>query len=590
MRLWTKWGKEIDREHVLEEYPRPNLVRENYLNLNGEWEYSITVSRELPENYEGTILVPFSPEAPLSGVNRQVTPQDVLHYRRTVTLSEGFAGKGRCLLHFGAVDQAAAVFWNGTKVGSHEGGYLPFTIDVTKALHPGDNVLQVVVTDPSDTSYHARGKQKLARGGMWYTAQSGIWQTVWIECVPEEYITALRLSCNYDEGELVLKALSSTRTGLPAHAVISLRGKKVGEFSFRTDRAVRFHLGEFESWSPESPTLYDLSIQAGKDRIKSYFAMRKVSVERDKKGILRFFLNNRPYYQNGLLDQGYFPDGLYTPPSDEALVSDILRMKELGFNMLRKHIKVECARWYYHCDRLGMLVWQDMVSGGRQYHMQFVCTMPNMIMKTGRIVKDSHYRLFSRTDPEGRAEYTRELKEMIRVLYNHPSIVAWVPFNEGWGQFDAAKATKLVRSLDRNRLIDEASGWFDQGGGDMYSIHNYWRKLKVTPQKDRVVSLTECGGYSCLFEGHSACDRLYGYRKYATLGELTNGIVGLWETELIPALADGLSASVYTQVSDIEDEVNGLLTYDRECVKVEKERIRRVNRKLRERFERITGG
>ncbi len=587
MRLCTKWGQKIDRENVLKEYPRPGLVRESYLNLNGEWDYSITLSEELPEEYQGKILVPFSPETSLSGVNRQVKPEDVLHYRRTVCLTKDFFKSGRCLLHFGAVDQSCTVFFNGVQVFYHEGGYLPFTVDVTRQARVGDNLLQVVVRDPSDTSYHSRGKQKLSRGGMWYTAQSGIWQTVWMECVPEDYISALRLSCRYDEGEVEIKALSSDRKRMEARAVISLRGKKVGEFSFQTNRTARYSLGEFESWSPETPVLYDIEITAGEDRIKSYFAMRKVSVDKDRKGILRFFLNNRPCFHNGLLDQGYFPDGLYTAPSDEALCSDIIRMKELGFNMLRKHIKVEPERWYYHCDRLGMLVWQDMVNGGRDYHMKFVCTMPNLCMWTGRVFKDNHYRLFSRTDPEGRREYYRELKEMVRVLYNHPSIVTWVPFNEGWGQFDAGKAVRLLRSLDPGRLIDEASGWFDQGGGDMYSIHNYWRKLKVKPQKDRVVSLTECGGYSCLFEGHSECDKLYGYRKYRTSAELTEGIAGLWEEELIPAVKNGLGASIYTQVSDIEDEVNGLLTYDRECVKVDRQRIKEENRKLFQYFEKI---
>ncbi|MCR4907570.1 MAG: glycoside hydrolase family 2, partial [Lachnospiraceae bacterium] len=278
-------------------------------------------------------------------------------------------------------------------------------------------------------------------------------------------------------------------------------------------------------------------------------------------------------------------EGLYTAPSDGTLVSDILRMKELGFNLLRKHIKVEPERWYYHCDRLGMLVWQDMVSGGSDYHMGFVCTMPNLMTWTGRKVKDSHYRLFSREDISGRKEYYRELKGMIRVLYNHPSIVVWVPFNEGWGQFDASRATELIRSLDPNRLIDEASGWFDQGGGDMYSIHNYFRKLKIKPQKDRVVALTEFGGYSYLCGEHSACDRLYGYRTFRSSEELTEGIATLWERELIPAVTEGLGAAVYTQVSDIEDEVNGLLTYDRECCKVEEERMKELNRRLFERFE-----
>ncbi len=584
-RLYTKWGRELDRAHILEEYPRPQLVRESYLNLNGEWDYSITLSEKLPEEYRGKILVPFSPEAQLSGVGQTLLPEEVLHYRRSVRLEPEFLEPGRCLLHFGAVDQSCVVYWNGVEAARHSGGYLPFTADVTQLVRPGDNVVQVAVKDPSDTSYHSRGKQKLKRGGMWYTAQSGIWQTVWMEAVSEDYISSLRLSSLYDEGKLELKVLTNNRSSLKARAVISLKGRKVGDFSFRTDRRVRLPLGDFESWSPEEPVLYDLVILAGKDKVKSYFAMRKISVGPDSRGILRFMLNNRPYYQNGLLDQGYFPDGLYTAPSDEALSSDIVRMKELGFNLLRKHIKIESDRWYYHCDRLGMLVWQDMVSGGSDYNMGFVCTMPNVLTFTGRRVKDSHYGLFSRKDAEGRKEYYRELKGMIRSLYNHPSIVAWVPFNEGWGQFDAVRATLLVRQHDPNRLIDEASGWFDQGGGDMYSIHNYFRKLKVKPRKDRVVALTEFGGYSCLVAEHSACEKLYGYRVFRSAKELNAALASLWEKELIRAIPEGLSASVFTQLSDIEDEVNGILTYDRECCKAERERIKELNRELFKRFE-----
>ena len=315
--------------------------------------------------------------------------------------------------------------------------------------------------------------------------------------------------------------------------------------------------------------------------------MRKYSVDRDKNGILRFFLNNRPYFHNGLLDQGYYPDGLYTAPSDEALQYDIKKMKELGFNMLRKHIKVEPARWYYHCDRIGMLVWQDMVCGGENYNMKFICTMPNMFMWTGRIIKDNKYKKFARENELGRKEYYRELKEMIRHLYNYPSIAAWVPFNEGWGQFDAARATTLIRKLDPNRLVDEASGWFDQHGGDMYSIHNYWRKLKVKPREDRVVALTECGGYSYRMENRSYCDEVYGYRKYYSKQELTEGVTGLWEQELIPNIKNGLSATVYTQVSDVEEEVNGLVTYDRGEVKVTEQEIKDVNQKLYDVFEQL---
>jgi beta-galactosidase/beta-glucuronidase len=561
------------------------MVRDSYLNLNGKWEYVINRSEELPETYEGEILVPFSPEAVLSGVNRQVMPEDVLHYRRTVALTQEFLNGGRVLLHFGAVDQICQVYVNGILAGSHTGGYLPFTIEVTGKVKEGENVLQVVVRDYSDTSYHARGKQKIERGGMWYTPQSGIWQTVWMESVPQDYIRELKITPCYDEGAVKLRVFTDSGREETCTGSISFRGKLIRNVTFKANRTVKIRIEDFESWTPETPNLYDMTIRTETDAVETYFAMRKYSMERDGKGVLRFCLNNRPYLHNGLLDQGYYPDGLYTAPSDEALQYDIRKMKELGFNMLRKHIKIEPARWYYHCDRIGMLVWQDMVSGGGKYHMKFICTMPNMFMWSGRIVKDNKYRAFARSDREGREEYYRELKAMIRHLYNYPCITAWVPFNEGWGQFDAAKATEMVRQMDPSRLIDEASGWFDQHGGDMYSIHNYWRVLKVKPKKDRAVALTECGGYSYRMEGRSYCDEVYGYRKYYSVAELTDGIRGLWEKELMANIKNGLSAIVYTQVSDVEEEVNGLVTYDREAVKVEEEAMKDLNRRLYHVFE-----
>ena len=603
--LYTTWGKELDPARVLQEYPRPELVRSSYLNLNGIWEYAITDNVLRPEEFDGSIVVPFSPEAALSGVGIQVKPDEYLHYHRTLELTAEFL-KGRCLLHFGAVDQRCEVYVNEILVGEHTGGYLPFSLDVTDAVHAGENDLYLCVQDFSDTSYHARGKQKLERGGMWYTAQSGIWQTVWMECVPEHYIRELKIVPDYDAGAVKIKIIAAdhaspgtvegseepeTPQEVTCVISISYEGKIVASRGTVPGKMTSIPLGEeIHSWTPEEPKLYDVSVRMGRDYVTSYFGMRKLHVARDGEGILRFFLNNQPYFHNGLLDQGYWPDGLYTAPSDEALQYDIRRMKELGFNMLRKHIKIEPSRWYYHCDRIGMLVWQDMVNGGEVYDMTYICTMPNAFMWTDRIIKDGprKYKRFARANAEGRAEYYRELKAMIRHLYNHPSIVAWVPFNEGWGQFDAFKATELVRSIDPTRLIDEASGWFDQHGGDMYSIHNYWRTLKVKPQKDRVVALTECGGYSYRMEGRSYCDEVYGYRKYYSKKELTDGVCGLWEKELIPALKNGLGASVYTQVSDVEEEVNGLITWDREETKVLEERMQEANRKLMEAFTKLT--
>ena len=616
--LITKWGRALDTDHVLTEYPRPQLVRDSYLNLNGYWEYAIRCDREEPAEYDGKILVPFSPETLLSGVGRRLMPEEYLFYRRTVVLTDSFSA-GRLLLHFGAVDQSCEVFWNGKMVGSHMGGYLPFTIEVTDAAKPGENELKLVVRDITDTSYHARGKQTLQPKGMWYTAQSGIWQTVWMECVPCRYIEKLWMEPDYDARSLRLKvcthlyvekegiagageslaadreteALSeeaSSEFKKPVcHVRISYLGKTVLETGITADElaVIRIPDNEFHPWSPETPDLYDLEVMMDMDRAASYFGMRKVHVSRDGKGILRFFLNNQPYFHLGLLDQGYWPEGMYTAPSDEALIDDISRMKNMGFNMLRKHIKIEADRWYYHCDRLGMLVWQDMVNGGGNYDMNYLCNLPNIMVWTERHIHDDekHYRKFAREDPKGREEYYSELCATIDALHEHPSIVAWVPFNEGWGQFDAPKATAMIRALDSTRLIDEASGWFDQKGGDMYSMHNYFYRLRVKPQPDRVVAVTECGGYSCQIEGHSSCDKVYGYRKFRTTEELSDGLWRLWKKELIPAVKNGLCAIVFTQVSDVETEVNGLLTWDREVQKVPDETMWEMNSELLEEFK-----
>lgn len=586
--LFTTWGKNLDTNSPLPEYPRPQMVRDSYLNMNGYWDYAINYEVKPPQQYDGKILVPFSPEAFLSGVHRQTKPDEYLHYRRKIEIPNDFM-RDRILLHFGAVDQIGEVFINGRTVGKHDGGYLPFTFDVTEYLTKGINVLTLTVKDYSDTSYYSKGKQKLKRKGMWYTAQSGIWQSVWMESVPECYVERLKLDSNYDSGTIAFKVFSQGRQGQDVRVKIFDGEEEILSACFAAEKKHELCIPDFKSWSPESPHLYDAEVTMGEDCVRTYFAMRKVSVGKDENGIRRFMLNNQPYFHNGLLDQGYWPDGLYTAPTDEALRYDIVKMKELGFNMIRKHIKVEPARWYYHCDKIGMLVWQDMVNGGSEYHMKLICVLPNAWMPSGRMVKDNKYGLFARKDKAGRGQYYKELKETIAHLYNVPSIVAWVPFNEGWGQFDAAKATAKVKEMDASRLIDEASGWFDQGGGDMYSIHNYWRKLKVKPKMDRVVALTEYGGYSQRIAEHSFCNEVYGYRIYKTKAELTNGFKNLIQGEIIRGIQNGLSGTVYTQVSDVEEEVNGLLTYDREIVKVEEMTIKQLNREIYEEFNRCTG-
>lgn len=598
--LLTRWGRNLDPEHVLEDYPRPGMKRDSYHCLNGYWEYSITQSLELPGQYEGRILVPFSPEAVLSGVNRTLLPGEILHYRRTFLVegmgteggfSDSHEGGKRLLLHFGAVDQSCNVYVNGRKAGEHTGGYLAFSLDITQLVHDGENVLQLSVWDLTDSSYEARGKQSLERGGMWYTPQSGIWQTVWMEYVPARYIAGLTLVPDVDNECLHLQVYASDRGAEKMHLTVRLEDEVVLEADGVTSEECVLSLKPCRLWSPEEPVLYDLQVSTDEDQVNSYFAMRKISLERDSKGMLRTFLNGKPYYQNGVLDQGYYPDGLYTPPSDEAMVEDILQMKALGFNMLRKHVKIEPDRWYYHCDRLGMLVWQDMVNGGEWFRGKIKEKLISLVPEEKRKLFDllpreikgmlnDNLRPFLRENENGRMEFRLETAHTIRQLYNHPSIVMWVPFNEGWGQFNAPEMTAMVRRLDPSRLVDEASGWFDRGGGDAYSIHNYFQPLKVSPQEKRCVVLSEFGGYSWQIPGHTMATGEFGYRMYHSKEQLTDAIEDLWMRDLIGNVEKGLCASVYTQVTDVEDETNGLMTYDREILKVDAERIRKINELL----------
>ena len=607
VQLISRWGKEIDPGNILQEYPRPNLVRDSYFNLNGEWECHINES-ETADFYDETIIVPFSPESMLSGVGKIVMPHQRLHYRKKFTLPEGFK-KSRVLLHFGAVDQECSVFVNGIRMGGHKGGYLPFHFDITDSLRQGENVLTLSVTDRTEQSPHARGKQKLQKKGkyasLFYTPQSGIWKTVWMESVEKAYIEDVRITPLYDDSSVrfeitVLnacktsgaetsggKASGGETSGTVRLAVLE-RGVEIGqaEITVRQEKEIKqvisqeIKLDGFKPWTPDTPHLYDVIIRYGEDEVRSYFGMRKLSTGRDGKGILRFFLNNKPYFFNGILDQGYWPESLMTAPSDEALVYDIIKLKEMGYNTIRKHVKIEAERFYYHCDRLGMMVWQDMPNGGGEYNMVFVTHLPNASDRFARGVSDRHYGIFKRKDGEGRRQSYTDLKNMVSTLYNYPSIAVWVPFNEGWGQFDAAKATKEVREIDSGRLINEACGWFDQGGGDMYSIHNYRHKLKVKPQQDRVVALTEYGGYAYPVEEHLSCKKEFGYQHYHSTEELTQNYKRLWEEEIYPNLQYGLCSAIYTQTSDIEEEINGVLTYDREIVKLDEEQVKEMNDKL----------
>ncbi len=566
--MLSPWGETFDKEHPLPEYPRPQMRRETWFNLNGPWDYAITNGDRSPEIYGGTIIVPYSPECVLSGVLKTLRPDEALWYHRKVSLPDGFA-QARTLLHFGAVDQLAEVFWNGEKVCSHSGGYTSFSAEV-KPLENEENDLVVKVRDFTEENAFPRGKQKTDRGGIWYTAQSGIWQTVWMESVPQVYIHELKITPLFDEAAVKVKVLSQEGYS----CTLELAGNRYG---FVTNRSAKIPVPDFIPWSPESPYLYEFSVELGDDRVESYFGMRKFSVEKGPRGVRQLFLNGKPYFHNGVLDQGYHCDGLYTPASDEAMIHDIETMKALGFNMLRKHIKVEPLRWYYHCDRLGMLVWQDMPCGGGKYDF-LVASSP---MFTGIHFDDGNYVLFHRENEEGRLEYSHELSEMIRQLYNCTCIALWVPFNEGWGQFDAKRAAALVESLDPTRTIDHASGWHDQKIGELRSFHVYlYPYLFKKDPLGRAVALSEFGGYNCRIDGHCFNEKDYGYRKISSLAELCRSYKKLYEEQVIPAKKRGLSAAVYTQLCDVEDELNGLMTYDRKVLKLPAGAIRNIHGKL----------
>lgn len=588
----TVWGDALDPDHVLPEYPRPQLVRDSYLNLNGRWDHAFTADEvtERPSRWDGEIVVPFSPEAPLSGVNRTLQPDEALWYRRTVTLPDGFV-RDRVLLHFGAVDQDCDVWIDDTSVGGHRGGYLPFALDITDALDDrAEHELVVRVRDVTDTSWRSRGKQKLDRGGIWYTPQSGIWQTVWLESVPARWVDDLVIEPHLETGEVEVCVRPGGSGDSVADIVVSAGGREVVGETVAVGVPTRLSLGDdVRRWSPEDPFLYDVDVRLGDDRVTGYFGMRSFGLGPDASGRTRLLLNGEPYLHAGLLDQGYWPDGLYTAPSDEALIHDVRTAKDLGFTMLRKHIKIEPLRWYHHCDRLGMLVWQDMVNGGRSYRSAVVTAPVLLPVK----LDDSRYALFGRQDADGRAEFLTELDATVTLLRSVPSVAAWVPFNEGWGQFDALAAAARVRDLDPTRPVDHVSGWHDQGGGDMASRHVYFRPYRLSRadvEDPRAAVLSEYGGYSHRVPGHVWNDDEFGYRKYADRGAFERAFLRLQHTRIGPAVEQGLAAFVYTQLADVEDETNGLTTYDRRVLKVDADAVRSSNRRLRQRHDRAAGG
>ena len=553
----SRWVKDVNPENPLPEYPRPQMKRNKWLNLNGLWDYAIRSYNLTQINrFDGKILVPFPIESALSGVKKKVKGKHRIWYQRKFMLPDAWRGK-KILLHFGAVDWETTVIINGKKVGTHQGGFTPFSFDITEYLQENENELTVKVRD---NTKHERGKQSLRPFMIYYNAVSGIWQTVWLEPVPNTYIESLQMVSDIDDGTLHVKVLPNKENpSIKTEIIIKDSNNEVTSNSGSLNEYIRLELPDPKLWSLESPFLYDLEIkllQDGNvvDQVQSYQGMRKIALGKDDHGHVRIELNNQPIFQYGPLDQGYWPDGLYTAPTDEALLYDIEITKELGFNMIRKHVKVEPLRWYYHCDRLGMLVWQDMPNGG-------------WLILRKKWGKSKDY-------------FRNELKAMITTLYNCPSIVVWVPFNEGWGQFDTKNVIQNIRIQDPTRLIDAASGWFDKKVGDIRDIHVYPGPKMPDNLEGRAAVIGEFGGLGMNVDGHMWKSRLkFAYKKYKSSEVLNEKYAGLMNA-LKPIIKQGLCAAVYTQITDVEMEINGLLTYDRDIIKIDQQRLRELNLNL----------
>ncbi len=554
----TRWSKDVSPKNPLPEYPRPQFKRNDWLSLNGLWDYAIRPkSVKSVRTFDGKILVPFPIESALSGIKRKLGHKQRLWYRCKFSTPESWKDKN-LLLHFGAVDWEATVWINGMRVGSHKGGYVPFSFDISEHLKENENEIRVAVWDPTNKGNQERGKQSLRPWGIYYTAISGIWQTVWLEPVPISRIESIKMIPDVDKESLNLMIKVH---GLKARDKIQLEvkdgNKEIISTTENPDPNYILKIPDPILWSPSSPVLYDLIIKLERDgkildEVESYFGMRKIGFGKDKNGIVRIELNNKPLFQYGTLDQGYWPDGLYTAPTDEALRYDIEITKALGFNMIRKHVKVEPARWYYYCDKLGMLVWQDMPNGGK-------------LLLRGKVSKKY---------------YWNELAAMLSTLYNHPSIIVWVPFNEGWGQFQTKKVVNAIKKYDPSRLVDNASGWFDKKVGDIRDIHNYPGPKMPKLEEKRAAVLGEFGGLGLKIKDHIWGSKMsWSYRQASNTEKLTQRYIKLIN-KLKPLIKGGLCAAIYTQITDVEAEINGLLTYDREIIKIDEEQLRKLNLSL----------
>ncbi len=584
-KLKTSWGEKVTPENVWQEYPRPQFERQNWLNLNGLWQYSVIKNTEVqPKKFHGDILVPFCVESSLSGVARDVKPDDRIWYKRAFVVPANWKDKD-IILNFEAVDYSTTVWVNGMIVGSHKGAYDRFSFDVTEFLHEkGPQELVVSVTDPTNEGPQPRGKQQLSQQGIWYTPVSGIWQTVWLEAVsPEAFLREAKITPDIDAKSVSIIPLLNKplKPEYKVKITVSSNEKEVTSTTVTADKEAVLEIENPELWSPDSPKLYDLKLvltnASGEilDEVNSYFGMRKISLG-DLNGTKYLFLNNKPLFQYGPLDQGWWPDGLYTPPSDEAMKYDIEITKHMGFNMIRKHIKVEPDRWYYHCDKLGMLVWQDMPSG-------------MVVIQEEGNEKPVHVQHVSRTGDdlnvrsEDAAQYELELRRMIDIHYNSPSIVVWVPFNEGWGQYATCRIAEAVKQVDPTRLVDAVTGWALRPCGDFYDIHTYQTEVNIPPTSlDRASVIGEYGGIGYPIKDHlwNPEMRNWGYQTYQSEEELLKNYTYRFDQIVEMKKTKGLSAAVYTQTTDVEGEVNGLMTYDRKVIKIPVEKLKALHSAL----------
>lgn len=570
-KIKTRWAETLDPKHVLPEYPRPLLERRDWMNLNGLWDYAIKPAGENePHTFDGKILVPFAVESSLSGVQKTVGEDNELWYKTDFKLPSGWKGKN-IILHFGAVDWKADVFLNDIKIGTHAGGFTPFDFDITPHLKQGEQKLVVKVFDPTDKGYQARGKQVNDPHGIWYTPVTGIWQTVWLEPVSRKYISGVKNVADIDNNKMKVDVSARNADRSDVVEVRILDGDNlVNVAKAVAGQSLEINIPGAKLWSPDSPFLYDMEINlysGGKltDQVKSYCAMRKVSMKRDQAGVMRIQLNNEDCFHFGPLDQGWWPDGLYTAPTDEALMYDIRKTKDFGYNMIRKHVKVEPARWYTHCDRLGILVWQDMPNGDKNPHWEM-------------------HAYFNGTESvrtrESEDNFRREWKEIIDFLYSYPCVSVWVPFNEAWGQFKSPEIVAWTKAYDPSRLVNPASGGNHYRSGDMLDMHSYPGPRIFIADPERVNVLGEYGGIGLPLKGHLwQKDKNWGYVEFKNSKEVTDKYIEYAEV-LKKMISSVYSGAVYTQTTDVEGEVNGLITYDRKVVKIDEERLRKINREI----------